>query len=78
VFGLRMNRGVRPSAIAERFDAGDLAFLDPLWADLESAGLLQRKPPDRVALTLKGRLLADRIGVAVMEAFDGTGGPADF
>lgn len=67
LFGLRRNEGVDLEALRKRFPQARLEVYENLWADLEEAGHLSREGA-RVALTLSGRLLADRIGVAVLEA----------
>ena len=71
VFGLRMSRGVDPARLQERFGEIDLSFLDPLWNDLASEGLLERRAGGDLFLTRKGRLVADLVGVEVMAAFEG-------
>ncbi len=70
IFGLRMNDGIAIDHLRERFGTVDLSFLDSLWRDLAGEGIVAIHEPDRVALTPKGRLVADRVGVEVMEAFD--------
>lgn len=75
IFGLRMNDGIAIDRLKERFEGVDLSFLDALWRDLAVEGIVAVREPDRIALTPKGRLVADRVGVAVMEAFDEALGP---
>lgn len=71
VFGLRMREGINPSHLGRRFDGVDLSFLDPLWRDLAGEGLLEERSDGYIALTAKGRLVADRVGLEVMTAFAG-------
>ncbi len=66
LFGLRMSKGVNPPLLEQRFEGMDLSFLEPLWRNLEEEGLME----SNLSLTLKGKLLADRIAVEVMAAFD--------
>lgn len=70
VFGLRMSRGIDPARLEERFPDVDLGFLDPLWDNLIREGWMERGPDGILTLTRKGKLVADRIAVEVMEAFD--------
>jgi oxygen-independent coproporphyrinogen-3 oxidase len=72
VFGLRLNQGVNLAVLATRFPEFDFPGLEPLWRDLESAGLLERTGP-RLAtlrLTRSGCLVADRVGVQILEAVE--------
>lgn len=69
VFGLRLNRGVDLPALAERFPDFDFAALDPLWDDLVADGLLE-KSGGILRLTRTGRLVADRVGVAILDAVE--------
>ncbi|MBU0755312.1 MAG: radical SAM family heme chaperone HemW, partial [Planctomycetes bacterium] len=57
LFGLRMSRGISPRRIERRYEGIDLSFLEPLWRELMSEGLLEEKPGDHLALTLRGKLL---------------------
>jgi len=70
VFGLRMNQGFSPALLEEQFEGIDLSNLDPLWNEMISADLLERKPGHHLALTKRGRLLADRIAVEVLSALE--------
>lgn len=70
IFGLRMNDGIAIGRLRERFAMVDLSFLDSFWRDLAAEDIVAFHEPDRIALTAKGRLLADRVGVEVMDAFD--------
>ena len=69
VFGLRMNRGVRPAALAARFGAALPAGWDDLAARLAEEGLATWDGA-ALALTLEGRLVADAVGLEVMGLFD--------
>jgi len=75
VFGLRMNAGVRLDRMRRRFPEIDFAILEPLFSNLEEEGIVAREGPDHVALTRKGRLLADRVGVALLDRFEEAGLP---
>jgi len=68
VFGLRMNAGVSLGAVAESFpQSGAEAEAGRLFERFAKEGLLERDG-DRVALTRRGRLVADAIGSALLEA----------
>jgi len=69
VFGLRQNAGVDLANLAARFPAFDFAALDPLWLDLADENLLEQSGPI-LRLTRPGRLLADRVGVGILEAVE--------
>ena len=69
VFGLRLNAGVEPRALAARFAAELPLRVESLFVDLADEGLLEFDGP-RVRLTAEGRLRADAVGVAVLERFD--------
>ncbi len=68
VFGLRMNAGVNPFALATRFGAELPAGLNALFADMVEEGLMELSG-DRFRLTEEGRLRADAAGVAVLGKF---------
>ncbi|MFM9001814.1 MAG: radical SAM family heme chaperone HemW [Opitutia bacterium] len=68
VFGLRMNAGVNPFGLAERFGTELPAGVSALFADLVEEGLMELSG-DRFRLTDEGRLRADAAGVAVLEKF---------
>lgn len=73
IFGLRLNEGVNLSALAERFlgEASVPATLKALKASLNDEGYLcekSEKSPDLLALNARGRLVADAIAEAVLEA----------
>jgi len=69
VFGLRLNAGVDPFALAERFDSPLPQGVRDLFADLVEEGLMELAG-SRFRLTGEGRLRADAVGVAVLEKFD--------
>jgi oxygen-independent coproporphyrinogen-3 oxidase len=69
VFGLRLNAGVDPKALAARFDAELPLRVESLFVDLADEGLLEFAG-SRVRLTGEGRMRADAVGVAVLERFD--------
>lgn len=69
VFGLRLNAGVDPFALAARFDATLPQGVRDLFADLVEEGLMELAGT-RFRLTGEGRMRADAVGVAVLEKFD--------
>ena len=69
VFGLRLNAGVNPTALARRFATPLPAQVDGLFADLIAEGLMEAAG-ETVRLTGEGRLRADAVGVAILECFD--------
>lgn len=69
IFGLRMNSGVDLRALHCRFPAFDFTPLWPLWGELDNQGLAEGWGNSRLRLTRKGRLLADRIAVEVIDIF---------
>jgi len=66
VFGLRLNCGVNLALLAKRFPAFDFPALDLLWTELVEDGLLE-KSGGVIRLTRAGRLVADRVGVKILE-----------
>ena len=69
VFGLRLNAGVEPRALAARFATPLPLRVESLFVDLADEGLLQFDGP-RVRLTGEGRMRADAVGVEILERFD--------
>lgn len=67
IFGLRMVAGIDLTELRGRFPQGPWESLEALWVDLEAEGLLERAGTC-VRLTDDGRLVADRVGLAVLEA----------
>ena len=66
IFGLRMNEGVDPEAIGKRCPGA----LPAEWPEFENQLLeegLARRSGSRLMLTDAGRLVADRIGAAILE-----------
>ncbi len=70
VFGLRLNRGVNLAPLCKRFPEIKFSALEPLWSELSKNGLLT-KNGSVIRLTRAGRLVADRVGVKILEAVDG-------
>lgn len=68
VFGLRMNEGVEPAALASRLGAALPAGLGELAQRMAEEGLASWDGR-RLALTDEGRLVADAVGVEVMGLF---------
>ena len=66
IFGLRMNRGVNLDELEKRFSEFDFAALEAVWRDLQENGLLE-KTGGVLRLTRAGRLVADRVGVKILE-----------
>lgn len=69
VFGLRMNRGVEPAALAARLGAEMPAGVGALAGRLAEEGLASWDGT-RLGLTEEGRLVADAVGLEVMGCFD--------
>jgi oxygen-independent coproporphyrinogen-3 oxidase len=69
VFGLRMNAGVDLAAWQARFGVQAPAPLQALFADLLADGLAERAGAV-LRLSRAGRLLADRIGVEILERME--------
>ena len=69
VFGLRMNAGVEPTVLAQRFKTPLPSGMPALAHQLAENGLASWDG-NRLTLTDEGRLVADAIGVEIMEAFD--------
>jgi len=69
VFGLRMNEGVDLAALRTRHPHAPWTALDQLAARLASESLATLRD-GRLALTLRGRLVADAIGTEVMLAME--------
>ncbi len=69
VFGLRLNAGVDPAALAARFATPLPERVTHLFASLREEGLMETAGA-RVRLTGEGRMRADAVGVAIIERFD--------
>lgn len=69
VFGLRLNAGVDPFALAERFATPLPGRVRALFADLVEEGLMELVEA-QFRLTGEGRMRADAVGVAVLAKFD--------
>jgi oxygen-independent coproporphyrinogen III oxidase len=68
IFGLRMNRGVEPSALAARLGAELPTGVKALAERLAEEGLAEWDGA-RLTLTEEGRLVADAVGLEVMGCF---------
>ncbi|MFT3870509.1 MAG: radical SAM family heme chaperone HemW [Nibricoccus sp.] len=69
VFGLRMNEGVDLTALRARFPQAPWNAMDEFAARLTAEGLA-KLTNGQLALTLRGRLIADAIGAEVMTTMD--------
>ena len=67
IFGLRMGQGVSLNELQQRFSQTPGKELKPFLNSLEADGLAKIINDDQVKLTLKGKLLADRIAVEFIE-----------
>ncbi len=75
IFGLRMNAGVNLNLLKRRYPGIPFEALEPLWGRWEEDGLLERSGDETLRLTVNGRLLADGLGVEILEAFDAMNSP---
>ncbi len=66
IFGLRMNEGIRVPALRRRFPAAAWTAAEQLFEELEEEGLAGTEG-GFIRLTRAGRLLADRVGLDVLE-----------
>lgn len=71
IFGLRLNAGVDLAPWRERCPEAPWGEIDALARRLADDGLAIIEQ-DRLCLTVRGRLLADSVGLEVMEAFHAT------
>jgi len=69
VFGLRMNEGVDLTALRTNHPQAPWLAVDQLAGRLADEGLATLRE-GRLALTLRGRLIADAIGTEVMSAME--------
>jgi len=69
VFGLRLNAGVDPAALAKRFATPLPTRVRQLFESLHEEGLMETAGA-HVRLTGEGRMRADAVGVAIIERFD--------
>jgi len=69
VFGLRMNEGVDLAALRAKYPQAPWASIDQLAGRLADEGLATLRD-GRLALTLRGRLVADAVGTEVMSAME--------
>ena len=75
IFGFRMNAGVNLNLLKKRYPGIPFEALEPLWSRWEEDGLLERSGDEALRLTVSGRLLADGLGVEILEAFDALDSP---
>jgi oxygen-independent coproporphyrinogen III oxidase len=68
IFGLRCNAGVDLAAAQRRFPMANWAAYRALATRLVAEGLAEWGAPEVLRLTRRGRLLADSVGSAVLEA----------
>ena len=68
VFGLRMNDGVNLPKLRARYPAAPWSAVERLARRLAAEGLAERDRRGNLRLTLRGRLVADAIGVEIMTA----------
>lgn len=68
IFGLRCNAGVEFARLAERFPSAPWERYRALAEKLVAEGLAEWRESARLALTARGRLLADAVGGQVLEA----------
>lgn len=71
IFGLRLGQGISVKTLGQRFSPERLHRLVPFFQTLAAEGLATFDNNDGCALTLQGKLLADRIAVELMEWLDG-------
>lgn len=69
VFGLRMNRGVDLQRLCQRFPMLNLYPVFQMLSNLADEGLLEFRR-HRARLTRQGRLVADRVGVEILQTFE--------
>ena len=70
IFGLRMNAGFDVGRLCQKFPKIPFDDLEPLWNQWEADGLLEKAGNAKWRPTVRGLLIADRLGIAVLEAFD--------
>ncbi|MCZ6672925.1 MAG: radical SAM family heme chaperone HemW [Verrucomicrobia bacterium] len=63
IFGLRMGQGISLNELQQRFPQAPMEELRTFFVSLETDGLVTFENNDRAKLTLKGKLLADKIAV---------------
>ena len=72
IFGLRKNEGIDLAECRARYPNVSLSDLNELWGELRNEGYLIQDE-DRVKLTIEGRLIADQVGVSILECMEPTG-----
>lgn len=68
IFGLRMGKGISIKSLSDRFGGEPLERLTSFFTALQEEGLAIVEDGDQVSLTLRGKLLADRIAIELLEA----------
>ena len=68
IFGLRMGQGISIESLSRRFSSESLGSLTSFFDSLNEEGLVTISHGDKVCLTMKGKLLADRIAIELLEA----------
>jgi len=69
IFGLRLNTGVNPQALAQRFATPLPHSVQNLFTQLQSEGFMKTNGAN-FCLTDEGRLRADAVGVEILECFE--------
>jgi oxygen-independent coproporphyrinogen III oxidase len=67
IFGLRTGQGISLKEIEARFPGASLDSFKPFFFQLKSQGLADGNDDESIQLTLRGKLLADRIAVEILE-----------
>ncbi|MDA9764558.1 radical SAM family heme chaperone HemW [Opitutales bacterium] len=68
IFGLRMGEGISIESLSRRFGEESLGSLTSFFDSLKEEDLVTITHGDKVCLTMKGKLLADRIAIELLEA----------
>ena len=68
IFGLRMGQGISIESLSRRFSSESLGSLTSFFDSLNEEGLVTISHGDKVCLTMKGKLLADRIAIELLKA----------
>jgi oxygen-independent coproporphyrinogen III oxidase len=69
IFGLRMNKGINLNTLTKRFPELNWNSLTELWNNLQEQGFMKKSAHSNLSLTDKGRLVADRIAVQILDLF---------
>ncbi len=70
IFGLRMNAGINLNRLRKRWPRAPWGELESLWTAWINEGLACHPSPDRLALTRRGRLVADAVAREALEVLD--------